>query len=352
MKKIVLILVFLFALSSNAAEKNIRASGTPATNNGCGDNCSWTLYDDGTFEMTGSGTMYNYSNVLGTKTYWTISDDAPWSAYIGDIKSISIGPEITNIGTCAFAGAYSLKSVDIPNNITSINFGAFLTSNLEEVRLPDTLSTIEGWAFNTNHSLESINIPDSLTIINGGLLAASNLEYFVFPDTVERISNQIFDGSRNLKSIVIGENVTDIWSDAFIATGNNVVIYCEDKTKGRCSSLMEGKTGEDKLQLFRKNESGYYVLTDLDGNDITDSKGNPIYYANLDLMAHGAACTDEQNCRDILASNGQPFKVGSKIYNSIDDFAKGNNVKFRIYTIEEANLVAKPTGNTVRIKYR
>ena len=34
---------------------------------------------------------------------------------------------------------------------------------------------------------------------------------------------------------------------------------------------------------------------------------------------------------------------------------KGNLISLkgkRIYTLEEANLVAKPTGNTIRIKYR
>ncbi|MBR1915683.1 MAG: hypothetical protein IJ830_04525, partial [Alphaproteobacteria bacterium] len=61
--------------------------------------------------------------------------------------------------------------------------------------------------------------------------------------------------------------------------------------------------------------------------------------------------TDAKNCQEILNSNGQPFKVGSKIYNSIQDFANGNYVKHRIYTIDEANRIAGDK-NRVSIKYR
>ena len=39
-------------------------------------------------------------------------------------------------------------------------------------------------------------------------------------------------------------------------------------------------------------------------------------------------------------------------YKSANDILAGDYIKKSIYTIEEANAVAKPTGNTVRIKYR
>ncbi|MBP5615799.1 MAG: hypothetical protein J6X42_04545, partial [Alphaproteobacteria bacterium] len=77
----------------------------------------------------------------------------------------------------------------------------------------------------------------------------------------------------------------------------------------------------------------------------------------LDLFANGAACTSQENCEDILtAANTQSsFWVGSKMYHSLDDFASGNYVKYRIYTVEEARQAVESAGtDTVkfRIKYK
>ena len=70
-------------------------------------------------------------------------------------------------------------------------------------------------------------------------------------------------------------------------------------------------------------------------------------------MVSGAACDDAENCQAILEAQnaGTSFKVGSKIYNSMEDFAKGNYVRYRIYTVEEANRVAGER-NTVTIRYK
>ena len=46
------------------------------------------------------------------------------------------------------------------------------------------------------------------------------------------------------------------------------------------------------------------------------------------------------------------YLVDGKYYARLSDIGTPNYIKKRIYTIDEANRVAKPTGNTIRIKYR
>lgn len=77
-----------------------------------GTNVTYTLTDDGTLTISGTGDMTDYdyekSHVFNNQS----------------IKNI-IANGITSIGECAFCNCYNLTSVDIPTSITSINSTAF-----------------------------------------------------------------------------------------------------------------------------------------------------------------------------------------------------------------------------------
>ena len=77
----------------------------------CGDNLTWTLYDNGTLVISGEGDMLDYSY------------DAPWSDL--DVTTVIINQGVTSIGSCAFADCISLTSVIIPASVTSIGVSAF-----------------------------------------------------------------------------------------------------------------------------------------------------------------------------------------------------------------------------------
>ena len=55
---------------------------------------------------------------------------------------------------------------------------------------------------------------------------------------------------------------------------------------------------------------------------------------------------------EYIQTSDNQYLVGGKYYAKLSDIGTPNYIKKRIYTIDEANRVAKPTGNTVRIKYR
>ncbi|MBR1914871.1 MAG: hypothetical protein IJ830_00320 [Alphaproteobacteria bacterium] len=99
-----------------------------------------------------------------------------------------------------------------------------------------------------------------------------------------------------------------------------------------------------------------------------------VYFGMIQPLSAGWQCSDEV-VTDTSAYIGQRTDIPiyavtytdnsfipttTKEYNEKDGSytikdAEGNIIGYkgkRIYTIEEANLVAKPTGNTIRIKYR
>ena len=85
------------------------------TSGKCGDNLTWELNDD-TLTISGTGPMYNYSDL---KT-------SPWYGLYKSIRHIDIGDGVTTIGDYAFAYLILLTNgIKIPGNITGIGSKAF-----------------------------------------------------------------------------------------------------------------------------------------------------------------------------------------------------------------------------------
>ena len=302
--------------------------------------------------------------------------------------------------------ASSVTSLKIETGITSIGDHAFEDMGFTKASLPDSVTSIGQRAFIECTLLADINLPDGLISIGKSGLAGTSLTNVVIPDSVEEVGPYAFrvplgangiSNSAHIESFVVGPGtILDESSLIFIWDGygyfhnfDKFKMYCaEGNTSCEAAfqkvfnmaqnqgDLDDSKLISDFLTTYTKDDNGFYQIDDklyatadlMTHNAACDdaancqailnaaSQGKPFevggkYYATLDLFANGAACTDKKNCEDILSSNGNPFKVGSKIYNSMADFANGNYVKYRIYTIDEANRVAGEV-NTIRIKYR
>ena len=108
-----------------------------ATSGTCGDNLTWTLDDNGTLTISGTGEMKNYSGNL--------NQSAPWHSNIKSIKSVVIEKGVTNIGDYAFSWCNSLTSITIPKNVTSIGKSAFSKcSSLTSITIPNRVTSIGG----------------------------------------------------------------------------------------------------------------------------------------------------------------------------------------------------------------
>ena len=156
-----LMLLTLFALSINAAEP-VETWDISATSN---DNVTATLYDDGSFVMSGTGKMKD----------WTDYPYSPWySSYRDKIKSVTIEDGVTNIGAYAFRICYSLTSIVIPDSVTIIGDGALDGCRfLPSIVIPDSVTTIGKYAFYDCDSVPSIVIPDSVTSVGDEAFAYS-----------------------------------------------------------------------------------------------------------------------------------------------------------------------------------
>ena len=192
-----------------------------------------------------------------------------------DIGKIIFDRPITKIGEKAFYQRCSLTSITIPDNITTIEAGAFNGCiNLKEFKgkfaadggrclikdntiiaysgasgttytIPDSVTSIGDQAFSECIFLTSVTIPDSVRTI--GKLAFSGcgrLKSVNIPDSITRISDGVFLSCSSLTSVTIPDSVTTIgewaFSCCFSLTNINIpnsVTTIGERAFSRCERL-------------------------------------------------------------------------------------------------------------------
>ena len=207
------------------------------------------------------------------------------------------------------------------------------------------------------HEISSIKIDEGITAINADAFGSTDhLTQITLPNTLLSMGDHLFIHS-SIESILIPESVTYVGPDMLWDHGStDIYVYCPSTLD--CST-------QDASVLFRsyeKDENGFYYNVDDDE-----------YYLSAQDMINGDTCGDLHECQataledkglcewddcyDFLDSyeEGDKIKMGGKTYASLSDLFAGNAFtpeKKRIYTIEEATRLSKPTGNTFKIRYK
>ena len=115
------------------------------------------------------------------------------------------------------------KSSIIPNGIKRIGPYAFAWSEITEMTIPNTVTSIGDNAFTACYDLSSLTIPDSVTVIEEYAFEyCSGLKELVIPDSVTSIGDRAFCFCRDLKKATISKNIKSISDKAFY--------YCEKLT--------------------------------------------------------------------------------------------------------------------------
>jgi hypothetical protein len=103
------------------------------------------------------------------------------------------------IGNAAFSDCKELKSVILPDSITTIGYSAFLGCiSLKNINIPEGVTTIYQSAFHTCKSLQSIDFPNSLTYLGSYVIyECQSLKSIYIPSNVTTMANQVFRFSYN-----------------------------------------------------------------------------------------------------------------------------------------------------------
>lgn len=120
-------------------------------------------------------------------------------------KSFTPNKTVKIIGPDAFAYAYQLETLDIPEGVANIYYGAFGNCySLKEVSLPESVIELGSIAFGVCEKLEKIVLPPHITVVEKGL----------------------FMGCKALKSVTIPAEVTTIEDLAFVQCTSLTELTC------------------------------------------------------------------------------------------------------------------------------
>ena len=134
-----------------------------------------------------------------------------------ELHDLVIPNTITSIRDYCFYNCKGLTSITIPESVTSIgNYAFFYCSGLSSVTIPASVTSIGNYAFSCCSGLTSITIPEGLKSIESYTFhQCSCLSSVTIPESVTSIGNYAFSDCRSLTSVTIPENVTSIGKDAF-----------------------------------------------------------------------------------------------------------------------------------------
>lgn len=127
------------------------------------------------------------------------------------LKSITLPEGLTTIRSNAFLYCTALEEINIPTTVTTIGTNAFCScQNLTAIVLPDNLTAISDALFNGCSKLASVNIPDGVTSIGFASFGNCAFTAIDIPDSVTTISDSAFYSCRNLTEVTVPEGVTTI----------------------------------------------------------------------------------------------------------------------------------------------
>jgi hypothetical protein len=133
-----------------------------------------------------------------------------WTA----LTSVAIPDNVLTIEEGAF-GMSHLTSLKLGNSVTTIGRDAFRWTNITEVVLPSSILTIGTSSFNTNSAMTSLTVNNGI-VGDFSFSSNENLTSVTLNNGVTRIGESAFSACRGLTSVTIPATVTHIDNRAFV----------------------------------------------------------------------------------------------------------------------------------------
>ena len=196
----------------------------------------------------------------------------------GNLKSIVIPNSVTSIEDHAFKNCFSLTSIELPNSVTSIGYNAFSgCTGLTSIEIPGSVTNIGISAFSYCTNLTSVTIGNSVAMIGvEAFRGCSRLVSIEIPNSVTSIGSTTFKDCTSLTSVTIGNGLKDISSTAFdgcnsltkVALNSNAIV---SKIYTMYSSIVDlfGSQVEEYILGENVAEIGEYAFYGSDLKSIT-----------------------------------------------------------------------------------
>eukprot|EP00035_Acanthoeca_spectabilis_P005196 m.111067 g.111067 ORF g.111067 m.111067 type:complete len:574 (-) comp12912_c0_seq1:182-1903(-) len=114
-----------------------------------------------------------------------------------------------------FKDCTNLRSVTFADSLTEIGTGAFWSTRLMSVQIPDSVRTIAPAAFLEILGLSSVIIGRHVTFIGGGAFGGGNLTSVAIPNRVTFIGDEAFASNAHLQNVYVADSVISMGQKVF-----------------------------------------------------------------------------------------------------------------------------------------
>lgn len=338
----------------------------------------WTCGNDVSGDIVIPEVVYD-----GEKAY-TVTEIGQFTfIYREGIKSIVIPNTITTIGRSAFAYT-GISTFDIPKSVTTMVRSVFFgCSALESIVIPESITEIGDVMFWACTKLASVSLPNSIKRIGENAFGTcESLTSFVLPESVDSLGLSVFYGCYGLTNVDLGNSIKDLGEYTFYECTNLETIVIPRSVTHLDEALFSHCTGLKSVSIpntvtvigpgvFCRCKS----LTSVDiPNSVTELGDGAFVYSGIETISIPGSVTfmDDgalQECDSLkvvrfedsdvavefgpsplLGSTPEEFYFGRQVDCSTIDFSKTKIVAFgeKITSIADSAFVSGTAIRTVK----
>lgn len=156
------------------------------------------------------------------------------------IESVWFPDTVTEIQARAFGYCRNLKEVTLPKTLQKLGVGAFGSTDLRKIHLPEGLSIINHGVFTSCQNLEEIKLPSNVTGIGVGAFYRCNFRNIEIPSSVTVIGKEAFMENSSLFEVFIPASVTSMGERAFQDCRNLTFVELENPFAGYPKDAFKG----------------------------------------------------------------------------------------------------------------
>ena len=150
-----------------------------------GENVTYTLYDDQTLVIEGTGDCYiepdQFSGIVAVEIREGITDLGYMSFYgTPSLRTATVSGTVKKLEKGTFGNCTSLESVVLNEGLETIGESCFMNCALNEITIPSTVTTIGAHAFSGCRQLQQVVIPENVTYIGEAAFGYTLLDEVVF----------------------------------------------------------------------------------------------------------------------------------------------------------------------------
>jgi hypothetical protein len=200
------------------------------------------------------------------------------------MKDIKLPESLTSIGSAAFGDCFTLKTLYIPKNVTSIGYQALANlKGLLSIAVDpantkyDSRNGCNAVIITASNTMltgcQNTNLPEGVEVVDG-MFNQNRLQSFVIPSSVTSVVAQAFYNCSNLKTVVAkGDTPPALGNDAFKGIHADCVLWvpCGKTQAYRNAGWGDGQ--DDSPAVFKEikelpskydvNEDGSVTIADV-----------------------------------------------------------------------------------------